>query len=63
MSSDRIVAAVRSRISSAPGARIDYVELVDSETLEAKEAAETNALIAIAVFFGKTRLIDNIRLS
>jgi pantoate--beta-alanine ligase len=62
VSSERIVAAVRERISSAPGARIDYVELVDSETLEAKETVDAKSLVAVAVFFGKTRLIDNIRL-
>lgn len=61
-SSDRIVAAVRERISSASGARIDYVELVDSETLEVKETVDAKSLLAVAVFFGKTRLIDNIRL-
>jgi pantoate--beta-alanine ligase len=61
-SSDRIVAGVRERIGSAPGARIDYVELVDSETLEARQTANANSLLAVAVFFGKTRLIDNLRL-
>lgn len=61
-SSDRIVAAVREEISGAAGARIDYVELVDSETLEARQTAGANSLIAVAVFFGRTRLIDNIRL-
>ncbi|HGY57027.1 MAG TPA: pantoate--beta-alanine ligase [Caldithrix abyssi] len=46
-------------IESAPLARIDYVELVDTQTLTAKERIEGETLAAVAVFFGKTRLIDN----
>ncbi|HEX4638401.1 MAG TPA: pantoate--beta-alanine ligase [Chthoniobacterales bacterium] len=49
-------------ISEAPLARIDYVEVVDAETLQPVEAVNSNALLAIAVYFGKTRLIDNILL-
>ena len=61
-SAEPLVAAVRERITSAPLARIDYTELVDSTTLQAQETATPDSLIAVAVFFGKTRLIDNIRL-
>jgi pantoate--beta-alanine ligase len=49
-------------IGEAPLGRIDYVELVDSETLQPVETVRPNSLLALAVFFGKTRLIDNIRL-
>ncbi len=59
-SATRIVAAVRERIGSASLARIDYVELVDADTLQAQQQATRNSLVAVAVFFGKTRLIDNI---
>ena len=59
---DALLRRVRDKISTAPGARIDYVELVDAETLQARERLEANSLLAVAVFFGKTRLIDNIRL-
>jgi pantoate--beta-alanine ligase len=52
----------RNIISEAPLARIDYVDLVDAETLQPIESVKPNSLIAAAVFFGKTRLIDNIRL-
>ncbi|MEY2545580.1 MAG: pantoate--beta-alanine ligase [Verrucomicrobiota bacterium] len=52
----------RKIISEAPLARIDYVDLVDAETLQPIESVKPNSLIAAAVFFGKTRLIDNIRL-
>jgi pantoate--beta-alanine ligase len=57
-----IVDVAREMISQAPLARIDYVELVDAETLQPIETARPNSLLALAVFFGQTRLIDNIRL-
>jgi pantoate--beta-alanine ligase len=57
-----IVDLVRKIIGDAPLARMDYVELVDVETLQPVETVRTNSLLALAVFFGKTRLIDNIRL-
>ena len=57
-----IVALARKVISEAPLARIDYVELIDAETLRPVEMAGPNSVLVLAVFFGKTRLIDNIRL-
>jgi pantoate--beta-alanine ligase len=61
--SDRdIVHLARNVIGEAPLAQIDYVELVDAETLEPVEIVRPNSQLALAVFFGKTRLIDNIRL-
>ena len=56
-----LIDAVRKQISSAP-ARIDYVEVVDADTLQPHPTITGNSLLAVAVFFGKTRLIDNIRL-
>lgn len=47
-------------IESAPLARIDYIELVDADTLEPVKQATANTVIAGAVFFGGTRLIDNL---
>ncbi len=61
-SAREIVDLVRKVIGEAPLARIDYVELVDAETLQPVETVRPNSLLALAVFFGKTRLIDNIRL-
>ena len=61
-SAARIVETVRDRIAAAPLARIDYVELVDAETLQPHQDATGDSLVAVAVFFGRTRLIDNIRL-
>lgn len=51
---------VRDKIESEPLARIDYVAVVDYSTLEPIEKIEDNeVLIAVAVFFGDVRLIDN----
>lgn len=54
-----IVAAVREAISGQPLAQIDYVELVQFRGLIPIEKIEEPALLALAVRFGKTRLIDN----
>jgi len=61
-SARKIVDLVSKVIGEAPLARIDYVELVDAETLQQVETVRPNSLLALAAFFGKTRLIDNIRL-
>jgi pantoate--beta-alanine ligase len=57
-----IVDLARAKIATAPVARIDYVDLVDAANLQPIELVRPNSLLALAVFFGKTRLIDNIRL-
>ncbi len=62
-STARILAAVRETIVQAPLARIDYVDLVDAENLQLLEDVRPNSLLALAVFFGETRLIDNILLA
>jgi pantoate--beta-alanine ligase len=54
--------AARQVIATAPLARVDYLELVDAETLQPISAVGPNSLIAVAAFFGQTRLIDNLRL-
>jgi pantoate--beta-alanine ligase len=57
-----ILEAARKIIDTAPLARIDYLELVNADTLQPIEMVQPNSLIALAAFFGQTRLIDNIRL-
>lgn len=52
-----LAAGVRRNIEAEPLARVDYVEAVDPLTLE--PALSLPALIAVAVFVGNTRLIDN----
>jgi pantoate--beta-alanine ligase len=54
-----LVAAARREIEAAPLGRIDYLELRDAASLRAIESVEAPAVLALAVFFGKTRLIDN----
>ena len=61
-SAEQIIAAAREVIGSAALGRIDYLELVDADSLEPVDSVRPNSLLATAVFFGKTRLIDNIRL-
>ncbi len=43
-------------------ARLDYLSLVDRESLEPLSTVDRPALLAVAAFFGKTRLIDNLQL-
>jgi pantoate--beta-alanine ligase len=61
-SAPSIIEAARKVIDTAPLARIDYLELVNAETLQPLEIVQPNSLIALAVFFGQTRLMDNIRI-
>jgi pantoate--beta-alanine ligase len=49
-------------ITLTPLARLDYVEFFDPETLQPVQQVKRGAHMALAVFFGKTRLIDNARL-
>jgi pantoate--beta-alanine ligase len=56
----KIKRAVRDYITQSPLARIDYIETVSTQTLEPAGAAGPGTLLAAAVFFGATRLIDNI---
>jgi len=49
-------------ILSEPLARIDYVEIVDLKNLESLDKLDGEALIALAVYIGRTRLIDNFRI-
>jgi len=55
-----IVKKGRSLVKKIPGARLDYLELADAETLEPITNLHRPARLAAAVFLGKARLIDNI---
>ena len=57
-----IIAAMRELIAKEPLARIDYISLVSQETVQPTEKIDGPILLALAVFVGKTRLIDNIML-
>jgi pantoate--beta-alanine ligase len=55
----KIVAAARALIEGAPQARIDYIELRDADELTPVTTLSRPAVLAMAVFVGTTRLIDN----
>lgn len=54
-----VIQRMRDIIQEEPEARIDYVEVVDLENLDPLETIIGEALIAVAVFIGRVRLIDN----
>ncbi len=53
---------MRAVIEAEPLAKIDYVSMVDALTMQPVEKADHNVLVAMAVYIGKTRLIDNFQL-
>lgn len=57
---DKILAAMTAHIEKEPLARIDYVSAVDGVTMQPTARVEGDTLFAMAVYIGKTRLIDNI---
>lgn len=56
---NKIVAAMTANIQTEPLARIDYVSAVDGVTMMPVDRIEGTVLVAMAVYIGKTRLIDN----
>jgi pantoate--beta-alanine ligase len=59
----KVAAGIRAVIGSEPLARLDYVEAVDPANLDPVVEIRGDVLIALAVFIGSARLIDNIRVS
>lgn len=59
----QVLEKMRRLIAGEALARIDYIEAVDAQTLSEVQSSSEKILIALAVFFGRTRLIDNIILS
>lgn len=58
----RLKTAVAQIVGTAPDARLDYVEFFDPDTLTPQKHVTRGTHMALAVFVGKTRLIDNGRL-
>lgn len=54
-----ILSAMRAIIEAEPLARIDYVEMVSWDSIKPVDVADSSVLVAMAVYIGKTRLIDN----
>jgi len=57
-----LIDAAKGVIASANSSRVDYISIVDADNLQPLETLRPSAVIALAVFIGKTRLIDNLRL-
>jgi len=55
-----IIRKMRQLIEKKKNAKIDYIEIVQMENLKSLKVISDNCLIALAVWIGKTRLIDNI---
>ena len=55
----KIRKAMVEHIEKEPLAKIDYVEIVDADSLESVQKIENKVLTAMAVYIGNTRLIDN----
>ena len=53
-----ILKKIRNMIEQNNG-KVDYIQVVDKDTLKPVERLRKGTLVALAVYFGKTRLIDN----
>ncbi|HEY3932243.1 MAG TPA: pantoate--beta-alanine ligase, partial [Verrucomicrobiae bacterium] len=62
VSATKLKADLKKLIESEPEARLDYVEFFEPETLSSVSKISCGSQIALAVFIGKTRLIDNAKL-
>jgi pantoate--beta-alanine ligase len=61
-SAEALSAMAKSMIAATPGAKLDYVEIVAWDDLRPIDIVQGETLVAVAVWFGSTRLIDNLRL-
>lgn len=59
MDSEAVLSEMRKIIEAEPLAKIDYVSMVDALTMKDVEKVDRDVLVAMAVYIGKTRLIDN----
>jgi pantoate--beta-alanine ligase len=57
-----LIAVGKQIVAQEPAARLDYFEIVDPVTLDPMQELTSPALVAVGVFIGNTRLIDNILL-
>lgn len=62
-STARLLAAMEQRINREPSARIDYLQICNAETLAPLDNIEGNVVVVLAVYIGRTRLIDNMLLN
>jgi len=57
---EKVLAEVRAAIESKPHADVQYIAAVDWKTLDDVTELRAGTMLALAVYFGKTRLIDNL---
>lgn len=57
--SKKVIEIITNNLNKEPMARIDYVEVVDNENIQRTDVIKGEVLVAIAVYIGRTRLIDN----
>ena len=57
-----VLASCRAQIEMLTGVSIDYIKLLDASTLKLVTPQSCTLVLAVAVFFGDVRLIDNIEL-
>ena len=57
--SNKVLEAIKNKIAEEKLAKIDYVQIVDALSIVDVEKIESTVLVAMAVYIGKTRLIDN----
>ena len=60
LSKEEVLKIIKGVIEKERLAKIDYVEIIDFDTFDQVETIKDNTLIAMAVYIGKTRLIDNL---
>jgi pantoate--beta-alanine ligase len=58
--SAKLISAAQQEFATEPNVRVDYVEVVNPETLEPEAKVTKRTLVAVAAFVGQTRMIDNI---
>ena len=61
--SAKLIANAKEVFAEEPSVRLDYIEIVDPDTLDGLTDLSQPALVAVAAFVGKTRVIDNITLN
>jgi len=60
---DQLIAAAHTVLARDPGLKVQYLELVDAQTLAPAVRAEPDSVLAVAAYVGKTRLIDNVSMA
>ena len=59
----KLIQVMREKIESEPGVKLDYVGIVNTQSLQPVQKIEGHIMIAVAAYVGKARLIDNIQLT